>query len=205
MTSFEQEKSLEYFTPDSRPYGLSYGQWTVKWWQWLAAIPIDVNPAADETGKNASINQNDPNVWFLAGTFGGKSAERKCVVPAGRAILFPVINYEMNPLEKPELKTESELIKHVVQDEHDIINLESIIDGQRIPIYRIRSDPQIFSLTIPENNPLEVQGSGTTYATSDGYWVFLKPLYRGEHNVYFAGSCSAGSRNVKANYHIIIL
>ena len=40
----------------------------------------------------------------------------------------------MNPLEKPELKTDSELISHVKKDEDDIINLEAVIDGQGIPI-----------------------------------------------------------------------
>jgi hypothetical protein len=197
-------KRYEYFTPETKPYGLTYGQWTVKWWQWLASIPTDTNPAADENGKNAGINQTDPHVWFLAGTFGGKTVDRKCIAPAGRSILFPVINYEMNPIEKPELKTDSELIRHVIEDEDDIINLEAIIDGQGIPIFRVRSDPPMFSLTLPADNPFNTSVGGTTRATSDGYWVFLKPLNPGEHNLYFAGSCSAGSRNVKAAYNLTV-
>jgi hypothetical protein len=103
------------------------------------------------------VSQTDPNVWFLAGTLGGKT----CTLPAGKSILFPVINYEMNPLEKPELRTESELIKHVVEDEDDIINLEAMIDDQTIPIYRVRSDPHCFTRIIKDNT-LEVSGGGTT-------------------------------------------
>jgi hypothetical protein len=202
--SLAKEKGFEYFTPRSKPYGLSYGQWTVKWWQWLASIPTEANPAVDETGKHAAVNQRDSNVWFLAGTFGGKTAQRKCIIPDAKSILFPVINYEMNPLEKPELKTESDLRTHVVEDEDDIINLEAMINGQRIPIYRVRSDPPMFTLKIVENNPLQVPGGGTTEATSDGYWVFLKPLNPGEHEIDFAGSCSAGQRNVKVRYHLTV-
>src|SRR5919106_3910376 len=129
---------IEYFTPHSRPFGLSYGEWTVKWWQWFVSIPAKVNPGADETGRNSDVDQFEKNVWFLAGTFGGKSVERKCQISKEKSILFPVINYEMNPLEKPELKTESGLIEHVTKDQDDIINLDAMVDGQKIPIYRVR-------------------------------------------------------------------
>jgi hypothetical protein len=176
----------------------------VKWWQWFVAIPAKKNPGTDETGENAGMNQFDPNVWFLAGTFGGKTVERECLIPKERAILFPVINYEMNTLEKPELKTESQLLKHVRDDQDDIVNLDAMVDGQKIPTYRIRSDPVFFSITAPVDNTVQIPNGGTTHATADGYWVFLKPVPPGEHGIYFSGSCSNGIRNVKANYHITI-
>jgi hypothetical protein len=204
MISTVFRKRYEYYTPQTKPYGLTYGQWTVKWWQWMASIPTDSNPAADENGKHAGINQTDQHVWFLAGTSGGKTADRKCIVPAGKSILFPVINYEINCMEKPELKTDSELIRAAKEDEDDIINLETIIDGQEIPIFRVQSDPPMFPLTLPADNLFNSPLSGTTRATSDGYWVFLKPLDLGEHCLYFAGSCSAGSRNVRASYNLIV-
>lgn len=195
---------VDCFSPDSRPYGLTYGQWTVKWWQWLASIPGDKSPAGDETGIYADVNQTDPSVWFLAGTFGGRSAYRKCAVPGGMSILFPVINYEMNPIERPDLKTNVDLIRHVVEDEDDVLNLICLVDSQVVPVYRVRSDPVMFTITIHENNPFNTLG-GTTSATSDGYWVFLKHLGEGEHNLYFAGSCSSGIRNVRARYELTVL
>ena len=52
------------------------------------------NPLLDDTGEHSFVNQNGP-VWFLAGTFGeGKCPKRKCAIPAGKAILFPVINFK---------------------------------------------------------------------------------------------------------------
>jgi hypothetical protein len=175
------------------------------WWQWLASIPTDTNPAADEDGKNAGMNQSNAPVWFLAGTLGGKAVNRKCIIPSGKAILFPVINYEMSPLEKPELETDSDLVRHVMKDEDDIVNLEAILDSQRIPVYRVRSDPLMFTMTLPSDNPFNSPGGRTTHATSDGYWVFLKPLNPGQHILYFAGSCSGGSRNVKASYNLTVM
>jgi hypothetical protein len=195
---------IELFTPDISPYGLTYGQWTIKWWQWLTSIPMHINPAADENGRNACLNQTDPNVWFLAGTLGGKAVNRKCTIPVGRAILFPVINIEVNTLEKPELITDAELIRYAIKDEDDILNLDALVDGHKVPIYRVRSDPPMFPLKIAADNVFEVPGETTTMATSDGYWVFLKPLSPGKHDLFFAGSCSLGTRNVKATYNLTI-
>jgi hypothetical protein len=61
------------FPIDSKPYGLSYDQWAVNWWKWFVSIPASVSPASDPTGANCAQNQNDANVWYLAGTFGGKA------------------------------------------------------------------------------------------------------------------------------------
>jgi hypothetical protein len=87
---------VEYFGTDDRPYGKTYGQWTVKWWQWALSIPKPISPILDETGKNAHIGQPEKDVWFLAGTFASedstKEPHRVITVPSGRAILFPIIN-----------------------------------------------------------------------------------------------------------------
>src|ERR1700736_2743901 len=66
------------FAPGSKPYGLSYGGWSARWWQWLLPIPPALNPNLDTTGVNCAQGQAGP-VWFLAGTFGG-SATRTCTV-----------------------------------------------------------------------------------------------------------------------------
>jgi hypothetical protein len=170
----------------------------------MISIPMNINPAADEDGKNAGINQTDPNVWFLAGTLGGNSVNRRCAVPKKRSILFPVINIEINPIEKPSLKTDADLIRYVTEDEDDILKLEALVNGQKVPIYRVRSDPAIFPLKIPKDNPFEAPGETLTMAASDGYWVFLNHLDPGENDLYFSGSCSQGTRNVKAAYNLTV-
>jgi hypothetical protein len=167
-------------------------------------MPMNINPAADENGINACINQTDPNVWFLAGTLGGKEVRRKCTLPFGRSILFPVINIEINPVEKPTLRTEADLIRYVKEDEDDILNLETLLDSHRLPIYRVKSDPAVFPLKMPMDNPFKAPGGIATMAASDGYWVFLKRLHPGEHHLYFAASCSLGTRNVKASYDLTV-
>src|SRR5213594_853400 len=56
------------FRPGSSPYGVSYGAWSARWWQWALSIPKATNPILDTTGANCAQAQSGP-AWFLAGTF----------------------------------------------------------------------------------------------------------------------------------------
>ena len=193
------------FQLHSKPYGQSYVKWTEKWWQWAFSLPKNESPINDSTGENCGSGQDGP-VWYLAGTFGeNKIPHRVCQIPYGVAILFPIINYEMNPLEKPELIKQDDLITHVIQDIDDIIIRYAIVDGFRLPVCRVRSDPLIFSLTINKESDNRTFFRETTYAVADGYWVFLKPLPKGDHHIYFHGSCAGGLRNAAAEYNIVII
>jgi hypothetical protein len=199
---------IELFTADSKPYGKSYGEWTVKWWQWALSIPTSINPIVDKTGIHANVNQPPADVWFLAGKFGAEDKylpERKCSVPFGRGILFPIINCEANPLEYPQLKRELDIIHHVIADENSIVRKECYVNDEPVSVERVQSDPAIFPVTIHEDNALGVDGGGSTMAAADGYWVFLKPLPRGEYIISFAGSCENGRLNSGANYHLKIV
>jgi hypothetical protein len=87
--------------PCSKPYGLSYGEWSARWWQWLFAIPPAVNPNLEgtpfdpdpSTPNDCAQGQSGP-VWFLGGTFGPFNwlTHRQCTIPTGVSILFPVVN-----------------------------------------------------------------------------------------------------------------
>jgi hypothetical protein len=118
--------------------------------------------------------------------------------------LFPIISYECSYAEYPELKTESDLISNAESNIDDIAKKEVIIDGmtlQNLKNYRVLSPP--FDVTLPEKNFYGVR-SGPTRAVSDGYWVFLKPLSLGKHEIYTAGSCLAGKINIEVIHHLIV-
>jgi hypothetical protein len=199
----EYPTTFESFNSEDIPYGFTYGQWTVKWWEWALSVPITTNPVLDDTGENATLNQDGP-VWFLAGTIGDENriAYRTCSVPCGKSLLFPVINYVYS--HDPRFKTDGELIDHVSKDIDDIITRTAVIDDKIVPIYRVRSEPSIFSLNVKEENKLNLE-VGINKAAADGYWVFLKPLNKGLHKISFHGSCSGGIRNASANYTLNVL
>lgn len=33
------------FDSQSKPYGISYAEWTSKWWKWAYSVPKNINPA----------------------------------------------------------------------------------------------------------------------------------------------------------------
>jgi hypothetical protein len=192
------------FTPDDKPYGFTYGQWTAKWWEWILSIPAQINPLSDDTGRYAHVCQAGP-VWFIAGTLGeNKLPRRICTIPSDKSILFPVINYEANIIENPELENEHELVNHVINDMNDIVIREAIIDGIKVDVYRVRSDPAIFPVAVARDNPIGLPSRIVNIAT-DGHWVFLKPLQVGEHKIYFHGACSGGLRNSTAEYKLRVV
>ena len=42
---------------NSRPYGLSYAEWSARWWQWIYQIPLSVKPNFDTTGEDCAQGQ----------------------------------------------------------------------------------------------------------------------------------------------------
>lgn len=85
--------------PCSKPYGLAYGEWSAKWWEWVFSIPAPTNPqfqgipaSNPPAVVDCSVGQSGP-VWFLAGDFGGIAARQcKDPIPSGVSIFFPVAN-----------------------------------------------------------------------------------------------------------------
>jgi hypothetical protein len=185
------------FSANSKPYNLTYGEWTARWWQWGYSIPKNINPAYDNTGENCAQKQNG-QVWFLAGTF-GHSVSRACTIPKGKSILLPILNSECSFAEFPKLKTLSELriCAKTIQDH--VTTLYASLDGVPIPHlqqYRIQSPP--FNFTLPQNNILGMRPNTTTEAIADGNWLFLKPLSPGVHKLIFKGGVKHRTR-IEAN------
>ena len=86
------------------------------------------------------------------------------------------------------MKTESDLRSCAKADQDKATNLQVTVDGVAISdvkMYRVQSP--LFNVTIPKDN---VIGSppGTTQAVSDGFWILLKPLPVGKHQIHFSGS-----------------
>jgi hypothetical protein len=192
------------FPADSKPYGLTYGEWTGKFWQWLHSIPKPDNPAADPTGKNCALKQSGP-VWFLPGTFGGTN-ERVCTIPKDKAILLSAINV-MCSFAEHHVKTEPELRACAKADQDKVTSTVITVDGSQLKPVRLQSP--LFSVTLPENNALGLKPQ-TTPALSDGYWAFLKPLPPGDHTIRASGSLvdftTTGTTNFASDvtYHLTV-
>jgi hypothetical protein len=206
--SVNSENTTEYYDAGETAYGLTYGQWTVKWWRWALSIPADKNPLLDETGVNASINQPQ-NVWFLGGIWAvGNEVKqlpsRNCLIPAGSSLLIPILNCEADYIELPEIKNEQGLLSYVSAQVNTVEKKECYVNDKSVSPQRVTSDPQIFDLYVHPDFDRYHKGGGKTRATSDGYWVFLKALPEGEHSIRFEGSYEHGKLVSGASYKIKI-
>ena len=84
--AFARNSNPGVFPIQSRPHGLTYGQWSARWWQF----------ALQQTNLNiCTPDRPGSRVTFLA----GGSVLPSCTVPVGMAIMFPVFNVEWSVAE----------------------------------------------------------------------------------------------------------
>ena len=205
---FNDDNKVKIFPPD--------GLLTSDWWKWVIAIPSEINPLLDETGDNCNVNQQGP-VWFLVGTPGDTTtgnlttgdAERDCVIPEGKKILFPIFNTfcsELNDqISGPQLEEGLRQCAEDIINEVDI--LEASIDGKSITNFeKFRVQSPLFTISIPEDNAFGITNFTNIpqKAISDGYWVEVKGLDPGEHTIEFTGGATAFKFTTHVLYHITI-
>jgi hypothetical protein len=207
-TSLADNINPQLYSVDSKPFGLTMSEWSVKWWQWLHSIPAPNNPASDKTGQDCSVGQPSKDVWFLVQTTSGPG-ERTCTIPAGRSILLPVAINECSTAEDPALTTESTLRACAVAG-NEVNSIVAIVDGvklKNLAQYRVQSP--LFTLTFPENNNNGLP-SGPTQSVSDAYMTFLKPLPPGNHTLQFSqvtlDNPTTGAKSFAYSivYHLIV-
>jgi hypothetical protein len=197
------------FPPDATVFGMTYGQWSAAWWQYVLSIPISANPTFDATGQHCGVHQTGL-VFFLAGEGDGKTVTRECTVPSDTPLFIPIINAECSNVEQPPFfgSTDAERLA-CAQDLIDGVSIGSLkatIDGVEVHglrDFRVQSPP--FDFTMPaQNNILYVSGETAGRSESDGYWLMLEPLSPGPHVLHFEGAVVSGpgkgfSQNVTYN------
>lgn len=192
------------FPRGSMPYGLGYDEWSSKWWQWFLSIPSETHPSTDADGRYCAIKQGGP-VWYLAGSFGERQV-RNCTVPAGKAILFPVLTSECSYAENTDLKSPQDL-RNCATEEHEkyISRSQNVkVDGKQINVDDFRVQSPLFNFTFSPNN-LFGAPPGPTQGLSDGWFIMLEPLNPGKHLVEFSGEVSKpppGGFSTAATYNI---
>jgi hypothetical protein len=173
---------------DSIVEGVSFGQWTAKWWQW--AFAQSIAPYLDPDGSLCGEGQGGP-VWFLAGTNGEFTPHRECVIPAGKYLLVPVINmiYMNHRAGHDPANTNpcATLQANAAVNNDHFISAVVLVDGvlvEDVARYRVRSDG-CFPLTT------DVDEASAQSAAADGYWLLLKPLAPGRHTISIGANYGA--------------
>lgn len=174
------------YSRQSKPFGKSWEDWAVLWWQWCSAEPDNTNPASDRTGSHCDRNQTDPNVWFLAGTF-GETVQRRCDIPRNKSLFFPIITDRISFAEHSFLKTKEQLDAYAKSDLDSTTVCEAWLDGMELEnLHQNRVHTPLFIFEAPQGEFGSINKE-SLQAVSDGYWVFLRPLAPGEHAIRFVG------------------
>ena len=201
------------YPPNAHPFGQSYNEWTEDWWQWLMSFNCAESPLLDPTGENAGLNQSGP-VFFLAGTTEG-TAERSVTIPHNKAILFPMINIINDyPCPDPNFQpgpgqTLEEFLQEGASGFIDLVDHLSVtLDGNDLnneENYRFLTDLFQFTGNPDLTNCLDPCVTGEEQdAVSDGYWMMLKKLHRGQHTLHFYAEVPAYGFTVDVTYHITV-
>ncbi|HZD36459.1 MAG TPA: hypothetical protein VE130_14745 [Nitrososphaeraceae archaeon] len=178
------DESYHILPYNSKPYGLKYGEWTEKWAQWIQSIPQDRNPLLDPTGRFCGDGQSNPNVFFLAGTLGGK-AERTCIISSDKALFFPIFRSDaINATDFESVDAD----KLISGNQDALTLLVAQIDNKSLTDFTtLRTQSQYFNLTYPEDNNTDFKSGLLPIAISNGTWIMLAPLDPGYHQLKFQG------------------
>lgn len=208
--AFADGPKRDVFPPDENVLGMTYGDWSAAWWQYVLSIPTGTNPVLDTTGANCGVGQSSGPVFFLAGAATTDLVTHTCTVPAGKALFFPIINVECSTVEPTpfhgdnaqELRT----CAGAFVDGVGISTLEVTIDRKKVhDLHRFRVQSPLFDFIMPAaDNFLGLPGVTSGSSVSDGYWLMLKPLSPGNHVIHFKGAFVSGpgagfSQNVMYN------
>jgi hypothetical protein len=206
------------FPPTARPYGKSQAEWAAEWWKHMFSFDCENFPITDEDGSNPGFDLNSP-VLFLAGNFDG-STIRTVTVPHGKALFFPIINgaWFYSPCygsdEEDEAFANGTLEEYIMSIYDPVlggdgISLSASLDGiafNNLKDYRFTSG--LFDLnTNPDlANCLEdpCLAESNFVSLTDGYWLMLKPLSRGQHTLNFQGGISDFGFSLEVTYHITV-
>jgi hypothetical protein len=200
--SFSQNTNPGVLTPNSKSYGMSYQEWSARWWQWAVSMPLDHNPLADTA--DCSTGQLGP-VWFLGGSFTSATAVRNCQVPAGKSLFFPIINVDCSSLESPPFfgataGDRRACAKSIIDT---VSGVSAEIDGVSVQdLTKYRATSPDFHFVAPNNNVLGVVGGGSGEMTSDGYYLLLAPLPAGPHAIHFKGTFGVFNFTLEITYYI---
>jgi hypothetical protein len=167
------------------PYNTTIPEWTAKWWKWAYSFSgYYNNPLLDPNGTALmKFQPSDEPVFFLSGAY-NSVANRTVTIPAGKAILYPVLNAEISFTDFPNAKGEDDLKRALESDLRAATYVGTELNEISLPYHRIKAD--LFDLSVAKDNIFDVS-DGPTQAVADGYWIFLKPLPIGEYTIHIKG------------------
>jgi hypothetical protein len=195
----------------------SFEQLSAEWQQWALSIPTSVNPMLDGSGANCTVGQHG-SVWFLAGSFFGGRATRKCFVPQNTALFFPVINaVNFNTPnvcgQGPQALSVREIRRTSADFIDGAVNLSVEVDRRPVDGRRGRVKSVVFAVSLPADNVFDAPCTGLgdvpagvySPAVDDGIYVQLEPLRVGDHTLHIHAENRSANFSLDVTYLITVV
>ena len=215
-------QNVDLYSKGELPFGISYGDWVAKYWNWDLSIPLD-----PQTGNFAGLHDNgclvhkENSTVMLVDTAAGGIWNQKCTISHNEGILIPIWTGECDQGTKGfENASEKQLsdcargfdlgkIKGLVKvDNVTVATLDALDYKTNIMNNVTEVYTKQFNATTPNDSHFVSDQSGTFPGVAHGWFVFLKPLQPGNHTVYYQNSVEpttlSGAGNVNSaqfTYH----
>ncbi len=204
--------------PNREAFGTNYADLTGKWWEWAVNIPTETNPILDPGGKeNANACQvgqfKVADVFFLAGTFGNEEpVTRYCTVPANKPLFFPLLNGLFWVPEDGDTVEEVRRGVNLGSELANGIKLTAEINGRPVEdifAYRAQSPPGGFTIPFREGGIVTTlfgfDPGDRSPTVADGYWLFLRPLRPGNHEIRFTATRNRDNFELDVIYKLTVV
>ena len=169
---------------------MTYADHAKNFWKWALAIPASENPVNDETGVKCAVGQSNTNssVFYLSFNNGGKS-ERSCTVPAGKALLIPVMQ-GITDKDIPGASVQ-ELATSAKKDQDSVNSLYLKIGDKEYnyeDLFKYRAPTDAFDVVWADKAIFGILEGGPSKAVADGFYILTEPLKNGTYPIHFKSS-----------------
>jgi hypothetical protein len=169
--------------PKSRVQGLTYGEWSAKWWQYVLSIPESDNPLAGGTGNKCAFQQIGNVALIAVDPLSEEPIE--CEVPTGVMLFLDILSAECSTVEEPPFYGEDEEELRACVLGFTFTNLQASIDGVAVKnLDRYIHTSPLFEFTLPEEGNILYTDVLSGQSVSKGAHLILAPLSPGEHAVH---------------------
>lgn len=205
--------SIDVYSKDESPFGVSYGDWVAKYWNWDISITTD--PQTNTlTGlkENECLIHKEDSVVMLVDTAAGGVWNQKCTISHNDGILIAIWTGECDQaakgLEGYTFKQLSDCARgfdlgkvkgQVKVDNIPIATLEALDYKTNIMNNVTEVYTQQFNVTATTESHMPYERDGTYLAAAHGWFVFLKPLQTGSHVVYYQNTVEPTSLSGAGN------
>jgi hypothetical protein len=198
--------------------------WTVEWWKWLLSKSIEESPlmvighagpdryiAGQPTEmQQRTMKEHGESVWFRCPSpYSGDRMVRLDIPLGNWSILATPYVCTASTENYPSLKTTPQLSKLVHDDVAGIYDLWAKLDGTSLNCQLVDMTDEQTEIDgiAPKNifgidNKTLMQTNNTIRMVQCGYWIWLKPLTRGDHLLHLHGYSKKYELDMKFNLSV---